>query len=226
MEDMKQIASNVTSLAAVSQEISSAMHELGDQTIEISTQCEQLAETTVRMSGVTENVTSSIQPFYRIQNELNLALGSLYELRTDAFLQRDELTYYMYLSWMQMAHKTWMGTFQKILDTQELLPVELDPKKCTFGQGYAYLTPTDPKALPAWEQLDDAHHNLHEIGKKTYAALSRGNFDEGRSYYKDLQKASNELLKNIDDVLKVLVKTDFSAYMKQRKADGLGAKKK
>ena len=40
MQDMKQIASNVTSLAAVSQEISSAMHELGNQTIEISNQCE------------------------------------------------------------------------------------------------------------------------------------------------------------------------------------------
>ena len=55
MEDMKQIASNVTSLAAVSQEISSAMHELGNQTIQISNQCEQLAETTVQMGSVAEN---------------------------------------------------------------------------------------------------------------------------------------------------------------------------
>ncbi|MBR5128389.1 MAG: hypothetical protein IKU69_08160 [Roseburia sp.] len=226
MENMKQIASNVTSLAAVSQEISSAMHELGNQTVEISSQCEQLAETTVQMGGVTESVTNSIQPFYRIQEELNLSLGSLCELRTDAFFQREELTYYMYLSWIKMAHQGWIGTFAKMLETQELVPVELDSSKCVFAQGYKYLVPTDASALPAWKKIGEAHNKLHESGKKVYAAISRGDFNNAATLYKDLQKLSNELNSNVDAVLKILVKTDFSAYMKQRQAEGLGAKKK
>lgn len=39
------------------------------------------------MGGVTENVTSAIQPFYRIQDELNLALGSLSEMGSDAAMK-------------------------------------------------------------------------------------------------------------------------------------------
>jgi len=226
MENMKQIASNVTSLAAVSQEISSAMHELGSQTIEISNQCEQLAETTVQMGGVAESVSQSMQPFYRIQEELNMGINNLYELRTDAFFQRDELTYYMYISWIKMAHARWMGVFDQMLQTHELLPVESDPTKCVFGQGYQYLTPIDSTALPAWKKVDEAHVKLHEAGKKTYAAISRGDFDSAASLYKEMQKLSKELEQQIDVVMKILVKTDFSAYMKKRQAEGLGARKK
>lgn len=226
MQDMKQIASNVTSLAAVSQEISSAMHELGNQTVEISNQCEQLAETTVQMGGVAENVTKSIQPFYRIQEELNLALETVHEMADDAFFKRDERSYYLYLSWIKMSHQQWLGTFGQMLQTQELLPVQLDPGKCVFGQCAQYLTPNVEEALPLWKTVNEHHRNLHELGKKAYAAISRGNYDEGSLIYKDMQKASEELVKDIDAVLKVQVKTDFSAVMQQRTAEGLGAVRK
>ena len=225
MEDMKQIASNVTSLAAVSQEISSAMHELGNQTIEISNQCEQLAETTVQMGGVAESVTQSIQPFYRIQDELNYGIGTLYNLRTDPFFQRDELTYYMYLSWIKMAHANWIKQFDTMLQNREVLPVETDGTKCVFAQGYKFLTPTDNSALPTWKNVNEVHLKLHEVGKKTYAAITRGDFDSAASLYRDLQKLSKELDQSVDAVLKILVKTDFSAYMKKRREEGLGAKK-
>ena len=147
MKDMKQIASNVTSLAAVSQEISSAMHELGSQTVEISNQCEQLAETTVQMGSVAENVTKSIQPFYRIQEELNLALGVINEMAKDPFHHHDERTYYLYTTWIKMTHQQWLGTFGQMLETHEVLPLQLDADKCVFGQCAQYLTPSDPQAL-------------------------------------------------------------------------------
>ena len=64
---------------------------------------------------------------------------------------------------------------------------------------------------------------MHELGKKAYAAISRGNFDEAGALYKDMQKVSGELSKAIDAVLSIQVKTDFSDFMKQRTAEGLGA---
>jgi len=41
-----------------------------------------------------------------------------------------------------------------------------------------------------------------------------------------MQKLSAELVQHVDSAMKILVKTDFSAYMKKRTADGLGAVKK
>jgi len=226
MSNMKQIASNMTSLASVSEEINSAMHNLGSQTAEITNQCEQLAETTVQMSDVTENVTKSIQPFYRIQEELDFALDTMESMSKDAFFQHSERTYYLYLSWMKIAQQNWVNAFGKMIQQKELLPVELDHKKCVFGRCYAYLTPNTKEALSLWEQFDPLHNKLHDCGKKIYTAISRHNYDEAEHTYKELQKLSTELIKQVDAITKILVKTDFSADLKQRQAEGMGPRGK
>lgn len=56
--------------------------------------------------------------------------------------------------------------------------------------------------------------------------MTRDDYSSASSIYKDMQKVSQEMAQQIDVAMKILVKTDFSAYMKQRQTDGLGAKKK
>lgn len=222
MGDMKQIASNMTSLASVSEEISSAMHELGNQTNEISNQCEQLAETTVQMSDVAESVTKSIDPFYRIQEELMFALNTMEDMSKDAFFQRDERTYYLYIGWMKTGLQKWVANFEKMLEQQKTLPVELDAKKCVFGRGLTYLTPNKEDALPLWKQLDALHVKMVDYGKKTHSAVSRGNYDEAERNFKELIKLSTDLTNQLNAVTKILVKTDFSADLNKRLAEGFG----
>ena len=57
---------------------------------------------------------------------------------------------------------------------------------------------------------------MHDLGKKAYNVISRGDYDEGSRIYKDIQKISGEITADIDAVLKILVKTDYSAVMQQR----------
>ena len=226
MGDMKQIASNMTSLASVSEEISSAMHALGEQTTEITNQCEQLAETTVQMSDVAENVTQSIVPFYRIQEELTFSLSTLEGMSKDAFFQHDERTYFMYIGWMKSGFARWISNFEQMLSRKETLPVELDAKKCVVGRGLAYLTPDKEEAMPLWKQADSIHTKVVDYGKKIYTAISRGNYDEAEHNFKELKKLAADLTSQLDAVTKILVKTDFSADLKQRRSEGMGARGK
>lgn len=85
MAGMKNIASNVTSLAGVSQEISSAMQELENQTIEISEQCEQLSETTVHMGNAVEDLSAVVSPVRDIVSEMEEAEGVLRNLSRDPY---------------------------------------------------------------------------------------------------------------------------------------------
>lgn len=226
MEEMKQIASNMTSLASVSEEINSAMHELGEQTIEITSQCEQLAETTVQMSDVAESVTNSIQPFYRIQEELTFSLGTMEGMSKDAFFQRDERTYFLYIVWMKNGLTKWVANFEKMLEQQQILPVELDPKKCVVGRGLTYLTPDKEEAMPLWKQADTLHVKMVDCGKKAYSAISRGNYDEAGRIFREIKTLSNDLASQLDAVSKVLVKTDFSADLNKRLSEGFGPRMK
>ena len=80
MQDMRQIANNMTSFAAASEEINSSMAELGNQTAEVSGQCEHLLEMTEQMGGVAEKVKTTIQPFYNLQSELDQSINMVHTL--------------------------------------------------------------------------------------------------------------------------------------------------
>lgn len=216
MEDMKQIASNVTSLAAVSQEISSAMQELENQTVEISSQCEQLSNITVRVGDVANNVTEAIKPFSRLEEELNLSAQTFQKLGCDKFFQHDERTYYLYIKWMSMIHEGWVKKFRAMLDNQALLPLELDVDRCALGRCFPYLTMNDTDALSHWNEAASLHKEIHKIGKKLYDAILQENFDEGELLYKDLQAQSSNMLAKMNAVVNILVKEDYSDALKNR----------
>lgn len=213
MEDMKQIASNVTSLAAVSQEISSAMQELENQTAEISSQCEQLSGITVRVGDIANNVTESIKPFYRLQEELTLSAQTLQKMGADKFFQHEERTYYLYISWLTMTHEGWVKKFRAMLDNQSLLPMELDVDRCALGRCFPYITMNDAEALSHWNNAASIHKEIYKIGNKLYDAITLEHFDEGERLYNDLEQQSATMLAEMKSVLGILVKQDFSGVM-------------
>ena len=82
------------------------------------------------------------------------------------------------------------------------------------------------EAMPLWKQADSIHTKLVDCGKKTYSSISRGNYDEAERSFKDLKKLAADLTSQLDAVSKILVKTDFSADLKQRQAEGMGPRGK
>lgn len=221
MVDMKHIASNVTSMAAVSQEISSSMIELGNQTIEVSNQCEQLSETTEQMGGVAEQVTAAVQPFYSMQSELDQSINTVHALDKYPVFHRDERTVFLYTTWSSSIHQQWVRKFGSMIENGEVVPMELDPKKSTFGRIYSVFGPYEEAAKPIWEAIGENHKKTYELGKKAYDAIVRGNLSDAKKLYEEMQKLAQEFGKNIEAVLAIRVKSDFSEIKKQMEKVGI-----
>lgn len=216
MEGMKQITSNVTSLAAVSQEISSAMQELEDQTFEISNQCEQLSQTTVQVGSVAEDVITSINPFYSLQDELNMSMDTLMDLNQDVFFHHDERTYYVYLTWGRMSVKNLLEDIRTMLDSGELSALNFEPDKSRLGIIQRVLTPNKKEAMPLWNSLAENNRKLYSVCKDAYNAISQNDIEKGEQFYKDMQTIAKTINSEIDDVLKILVTQDFSDVFKKK----------
>lgn len=216
MAGVKEIANDVTSLAAVSEEISSSMHELETQTVQISEQCEQLTETTGLMGGVSDAVVESVQPFYKVIKELNMATHTIHDMGTSGIFQREERTYYLYMRWMAMMPKNWLESFRQMLDTQKVQPVQLEAKDSVFGQIYEVLTPNVKEAMPIWENVGKLHLELHKKGKELYNAISARNYGSGETIYGEMTKITDDIAAAVEEILKLQVKTDFSALFQQR----------
>ena len=220
MQGVKEIANDVTSLAAVSEEISSSMHELETQTIQISEQCEQLTDTTALMGGVADTVVETVQPFYKVIKELNMATHTIHDMgQGSKVFEREERTYYLYMRWLAMTPKNWLATFREIMDTQKMQPVQLEAKDSVFGQIYEVLTPNKPEAMPIWEKVGAMHVDLHEKAKELYRLCQAGNFAAGEPIYSKMEELADQINESIEEILKIQVKTDFTALFQQRAAE-------
>lgn len=214
MGDMKQITSNMTSFAAVSEEINSSMVELGDQTVEVSNQCEQLLETTDRMGGLTEEVMKAIQPFYNLQSELDQSIGMVHRLYKYPAFYRENRTIVMYLTWIMVTHLNWLTDLGAMIEKREILPIELDIKKSTFGRVYPVFEPYENEAKTLWKGLAEDHKKSYELGRKAYDAMKRDNYGEAKRILEEMKKISQKMDKDIKAVIRIRVKEDFSELEK------------
>ncbi len=215
MGNMRQITSNMTSFAAASEEINSSMVELGSQTVEVSNQCEQLLGTTEQMSGLTDKVLAAIQPFYNLQSELDQSINMVHTLDKYPAFRREERTMFLYITWINVIHQNWVTDLGNMIDARECGPIELDPKKSTFGRVYPVFEPYEGEAKPIWKRLGESHKKCHELGKKAYDALSRGNYGDAKNMHGEMKKIAQQMDKDIDTVLGMRVKSDFSELKSQ-----------
>ena len=218
MDDMKQITSNMTSFAAASEEINSSMVELGEQTEEVSSQCEQLIETTEQMGGLTEKVTAAIQPFYNLQSELDQSINMVHNLDKYPAFHREERTLFLYITWINVVYHNWIADLGKMIDSGEIQPIELDIKKSTFYRVHPVFEPYEEEAKPIWKKIGEDYKKCYELGKKAYEALKRDNVSEAQRIHGEMKKLGQECDKDIQTVLKIRVKSDFSELANQMKS--------
>ena len=215
MGNMRQITSNMTSFAAASEEINSSMVGLGEQTVEVSSQCEQLLDTTEQMGGLTEKVITAIQPFYNLQSELDQSINMVHSLDKYPAFHRDERTIAMYVTWINVTHQNWVTELGNMIDAREAVPIQLDIKKSTFARVYPVLEPYEKEARVIWKKLAEDHKKSYELGRKAYDALSRNNYGEAKNYHGEIKKIAQQFNKDIDAVLAIRLKGDFSALIKE-----------
>ena len=218
MGNMKQITSNMTSFAAASEEINSSMVELGNQTVEVLNQCEQLQETTEQMGGLTDKVTTAIKPFYNLQFELDQSINMVHALDKYPAFHRDERTIALYVSWIGVTHLNWITELGNMIDTREAVPIELDPKKSTFGRVYPVFEPYEAEVRPIWKKLGENHKKTYELGRKAYEAMSKNNYGEAKNIHAEIKKLGQEFDKDIQKVLDMRIKSDFSELRGQMRS--------
>lgn len=191
------------------------MIELGNQTVEVSDQCEQLIETTRQMGGLTEKVNTAIQPFYNLQSELDQSINMVHKLNKYPVFHRDERTLFMYISWINIVYQNWITDIGSMIAAGEVHAIELDIKKSTFGRVYPVFEPNEEEAKPIWKKIGEDYKKCYELGKKVYSAVEKGNISEAQRIHDEMKKYGQQCENDIQQVLKIRVKSDFSELGKQ-----------
>lgn len=203
-KNISEINSSISSLAAVSEEISSSMAELEGAAENIQEQCDNLRENASDMHNVTEALKDVTKPVIQIEHELDEAAKTMGKMSQDLFFKLERHEFKKYIENAITAHTNWLNNLQKMVETRMLMPLQLDDKKCGFGHFYYAMTPHTPEVKKIWVGLGDKHKKFHSYGSQVTNLIFNQEYDRAEKVCSEAITYSKELLKDLEEIKKIV----------------------
>lgn len=199
-----KITDSISSLAAVSEEISSSMMELEAQEGEIQGECHILQEHAELLRQISDSTKSAAKPVGTIETELEGATGLLGVMSNDPLMSIEKSEFCGYLDRAIDAHQKWLDNLHKIVTTKVIFPLQINDKKCGFGHFYYSITPQYPQIKKLWEGLGTKHKQFHQYGSQIIQALLDEDTAKAERLYEEAVKFSKELITDLEAMKKAL----------------------
>ncbi len=194
-QHVSEVNSSVSSIATVSEQISNSMKVMESQ----------LKDSTEFMRKVGEELQQSTQPVVGIEKTLDDTVKQMGDMTKDAFFHLENQEFGQYMKQAISSHHTWLGNLKKMVDSQSVIPLQLDSSKCGFGHFYYAMTPQIPSVLPLWNGLGPKHQKFHKYGAAVINAIQSQDYLEAEHIYREAETYSRELISDMERILALTV---------------------
>lgn len=194
MEKLKEVVVSVEAIDESMNYIEAAATHV-NQAMEVTSNGAQgFANMTQMIREESEKSVSYAQDVAGIDDNFSKILGELFEgmAKSAGALTNEELQHIIEKA--EAAHKAWVATMKKIVDTMTVLPLQTDSKKCAFGHFYSAIAIKNPRLKEDWLKLGSLHNTFHMTGTAAVAAVERGEQSEAQAVVKEAEALSKTLL--------------------------------
>lgn len=193
-EHVSRVNETISSIAAVSKEISSSMTEMENQ----------LRDSTEFMSNVSRDLIKAVEPVVDIEKTLDDTVKQMGTMTEDAFYHLKNEEFAKYVSNAITAHNTWLSNLQNMVRQRTVLPLQLNSTKCGFGHFYYAMTPQIPEILPIWNGLGEKHKRFHQYGAAVIQAIQNEQYSIAEQTCNEAQKYSLNLIADMEKMLQLI----------------------
>lgn len=190
-QSVSRVNDSIRSIAEVSEYISSSMNEMEHQ----------LKTSTSFMNKVSSDLKKAVEPVVGIEKTLDDTVKQMGSLSQDAFYHLKNSEFAKYVRDAITAHRTWLNNLRNMVETHDVMPLQLDSTKCGFGHFYYSVKPRIPTILPVWEALEMKHRKFHQYGATIIEALNNGSHAEARQIYQEAEEYSKGLIADLEQIL-------------------------
>lgn len=199
---VEKITNNISSLASLSEEISSSVIEMESRSADINVQCGVLHEDTVYLQEHGKSIGSVVQPLEMIESTLDASVKRMGTMSKDAFYRLNDLKFAEYIDKAITAHKNWLANLKRMVKEQTILPLQVDDRKCGFGHFYYAAEPDRPQALQLWKELGEKHKKFHAYGKQVVDAMFDGDHGRAERICQEAEQYSAVLINDLKEIKK------------------------
>lgn len=200
---VSHVNDSISSLAAVSEEISSSMVEMETQSVNIKNQCVTLEESTSLLRSVSQKMKQATEPVITIEKMLDEASKQLGDMTDDAFFRMEYKEFAKYMDRAIQAHQAWLGNLEKMIESSSLMPLQFDAAKCGFGHFYYSMTPKTPEIREIWKNVENKHKKFHSYGKEVKDAIMNEDYTLAERKYHEAEQSSKELIADFERMKKI-----------------------
>lgn len=100
----------------------------------------------------------------------------------------------------EQAHKNWMATLQRIVESGNISPLQTNSMKCAFDHFYYALPIDNPRISADWKAIKEEHHQLHDNGRKALEALKNSNPELAQKYYANAEAQSKKVIALLEKI--------------------------
>lgn len=203
-QHLQNIINDISSLAGVSQEISSYMLELEQGAEEIESQCGVLHENMEMLNSHSQGIHDVVAPLEAIEKTLDDGAEIMGKMTRDVFYRLSPERFLEHIDKAIDSHKAWLLNLERIVEDKVIAPLQLDATKCGFGHFYYAMSPTEPKIQEIWKQLGEKHKKFHSYGKQAIDALFSEDYNKAESVYREASKYSETLIADLNKMKEIL----------------------
>ena len=193
-QHVSKVNESISSIASVSQEISSSMNQMENQ----------LKHSTVIMHQVSQDLKKAVEPVVGIEKILDDTVKQMGSMSEDAFFHLGNTDFAKYVNNAISAHRTWLSNLKKMVDEQTIIPLQLDASKCGFGHFYYAMTPKIPGIMKIWGELGFKHKKFHKYGEDVIHSINHGEYSKAKQTYYEAEVYSGELISDLEKILQIV----------------------
>ncbi len=201
---MVHINDSVSSLAAVSEQISSSMNELDNHSSHVSEQCHDMEEHARALNRASRTIAGLAGPAGNIEKQLGDSTKIMGKMAQDAFYMLDNHILLQCIQHAAAAHQSWLDTLKEMAQSGQMKPLQTDCTKCGLGHFYYAFQPVHPKVTDIWNGLEEKHKTFHTYGTKMIAAIQEGRSSELEQIYKEAEACSKGLGADFEKLIEVI----------------------
>lgn len=194
VSNIVNITDSITTIAATSEEIFSAVTNVQDSMVRLREECVSLNEQSEMLGNVSEDLKVNMRPVAVIEKDLDDSAKLMGSMVQDVFYMLSNRQFIANVQNAITAHQNWLKTLSTIVKDRECVPLQTDDTKCAFGHFYYAMNPRNKMISPLWNGLAEKHRRFHGYGKNVIVAIKNQDYARAESEYRSAVKLSDELI--------------------------------